>query len=121
VSRTWIRLVTWPVNMARMPRNRDFLFFFFFLLDEFSPPKDVDRHFVYANPVARRPRRLATLRVASTVQVEIPSPTLRTPTAVAHVAEASGLVCMGGHTAAASPVAQWVSQRIAARELASCK
>ena len=88
-------------------------------LDDVLSSKDVDAVILCTPTQLHAAQTLATLRAGKHVQVEIPlADRFEDATAVAHVAEASGLVCMVGHTRRFNPSHQWVHQRIAARELA---
>ena len=86
--------------------------------DEVLASPDVDA-VILATPTQLHARQaIATMRAGKHVQVEIPlADSLSDARAVAATQEATGLVCMVGHTRRFNPSHQWIHQRVGAGEL----
>ncbi len=87
-------------------------------LDDVLASPDVDA-VILATPTQLHARQaIAVMRAGKHVQVEIPlADSLSDALAVAATQEATGLVCMVGHTRRFNPSHQWIHRRVAAGDL----
>ncbi len=87
-------------------------------LDEVITSSDVDAVILCTPTQLHASQALAVMSAGKHVQIEIPlADSLSDAREVAQLANATGLVCMVGHTRRFNPSHQWIHNRIAAGEL----